>query len=54
MAYVFQKCPENLAFQLSIILQWLTREICYFLKKQPTFQQFILSFPVCKQNFTAQ
>ena len=34
---MFQKSPENLAFQLFIILQQFTNEICYFLKKQPTF-----------------
>ena len=44
IAYVFQKYTENFAFQLFIILQLFTREICYFLKKQPTFQQFLLSF----------
>ena len=36
-AYVFQKYPENFTFQLSIILQYFAREICYFLKKEPTF-----------------
>ena len=35
---------ENFAFQLILILQQFTREICYFLKNQPTFQQFLLSF----------
>ena len=34
---VFQKYPENFAFQLFIILQKFTRETCYFLKKKPTF-----------------
>ena len=33
IAYVFQKYPENFAFQLFIILQQFTREIRYFLKK---------------------
>ena len=33
IAYVFQKKPENVAFQLFIILQKFTREICYFFKK---------------------
>ena len=33
IAYVFQKYPENLAFQLFIILQLFTREIWHFLKK---------------------
>ena len=43
IAYVFQKYPENYSFQLFIILQQFTKEICYFLKKQPIFQ-FLLSF----------
>ena len=30
ITYMFQKNRENLAFQLFIILQKLTREICYF------------------------
>ena len=29
----FQKYPENFAFQLFMILQKVTREICYYLKK---------------------
>ena len=33
IAYVFQKYPENFAFQQFIILQSFTREICYFHKK---------------------
>ena len=33
IAYVFQKYLENFAFQLFLILQQFTREICYFLKK---------------------
>ena len=33
IAYVFQKYPESFAFQLVMILQLFTREICYFLKK---------------------
>ena len=37
IAYVFQKYPENFEFQLFIILRQFTREICYFLKKLPTF-----------------
>ena len=37
IAYVFQKYPENFVFHLFIILQQFTREIYYFLKKQPTF-----------------
>ena len=32
IAYVFKKYSENFAFQLFIILQQYTREICYFLK----------------------
>ena len=32
IANVFQKCPENFAFQLFIVLQQFTRKICYFLK----------------------
>ena len=43
IAYVFQKYPENYSFQLFIILQQFTNQICYFLKKQPIFQ-FLLSF----------
>ena len=30
ITYVFQKNREDLAFQLFIILQKFTREICYF------------------------
>ena len=41
---VFQKYPENFVFELFIILHEFTHEICYFLKKQPNFQQFLLSF----------
>ena len=37
IAYVFQKYPEKFTFQLFIILQQFTCEICYFLKKEPTF-----------------
>ena len=33
IAYVFQKYPENLTFQLFIILQKFARETCYFRKK---------------------
>ena len=44
IACVFQKYPENFDFQLFIILQYFTREICYYLKKYPTFGQFLLSF----------
>ena len=33
IAYVFQKYPKNFVFQLFIILQLFTREICYVLKK---------------------
>ena len=33
IAYLFEKYPENFTFQLFIILQHLTRKICYFLKK---------------------
>ena len=33
IAYVFEKFPENIAFQLFIILQLYTHEIWYFLKK---------------------
>ena len=33
IASVFQKYPENFAFQLFTILQQFTSEICYFLKK---------------------
>ena len=34
-AYMFQKHPENFAFQLFIILQKLPLEIYNFLKKWP-------------------
>ena len=30
-AYMFQKYPENFTFELFIILQQFTHEICYFL-----------------------
>ena len=44
IAYMFQKYPENFAFELFTISESFTREICYFLKKYPTLQQFLLSF----------
>ena len=44
IAYVFQKYPEYFAFQLFIIFKQFIREICYFLKKQPSFCQFLKSF----------
>ena len=28
-AYVFEVCPENLAFQVFIVLQLIIREICH-------------------------
>ena len=31
ISYIFQKYSENFAFQLFIILQQYTREICYLL-----------------------
>ena len=34
MAYLSQKYPENFAFQLSIIAQLFTLEICYFHKNK--------------------
>ena len=37
IAYMFQKYPENFAFQLFLILQYITREIFYFLKTYPCF-----------------
>ena len=40
IAYLFRKY-ENVAFQLFVILQQFTCEVCSFLKKQP---QFLLSF----------
>ena len=43
-ACVCQKYPESFAFNLFIILQYFTREICYFLKNWLTFWQFLLSF----------
>ena len=48
IAYVFQKYPENLVFQLSIILHtWIffSYKVDYFLT--------VSVFSVCKQNFTA-
>ena len=33
IAYVIEKYPENVAFELFIILQQFTDEICYFRKK---------------------
>ena len=45
-----QKYPKNFAFQLFIILHQFNREICYFLKKQPTFKQFLLSFLFINKN----
>ena len=33
VAYMFQKYTKNFTFQLFIILQYFTREVCYFLKK---------------------
>ena len=33
IAYVFQKYLENFTFQIFIILQQFTFEVCYFLKK---------------------
>ena len=41
---MFQKYPENLAFQLFIILQWFAGEICYFLKSSPLFKSFYSHF----------
>ena len=54
IVYVFQKHPENFAFQLFIILQKLTREICYFFKKVVYFLTVSIVFSVYKQNFMAQ
>ena len=31
--YMFQKYPEDFAFQLLLIVQQFTLEICYLLKK---------------------
>ena len=53
IAYVFQKCPQNFAFQLFVVLQKFTREICYFLKVA-YFLTVSFVFSVYKQNFTAQ
>ena len=44
IAYVFQKYSKNFAFQLFIVLQLFTREICYSLEKKPTLKQFLLYF----------
>ena len=33
IAYMYQKYPENFAFQLFLILQKFTHKIFYFLKK---------------------
>ena len=54
IASVFQKYSENFVFQLFIILQQFTREICYFLKKVVYFLTVSIVFSVYKQNFTAQ
>lgn len=35
---------NDFVFPLFIISQWITHEICYSLKKYPTFWQFLLSF----------
>ena len=50
IAYMFQKYPENLSFQLFIF----AREICYFLKKVAYFLTVSIVFSVCKQKFTAK
>ena len=50
----FQRYPKNFALQLFIILQLLTREICYFPKRVVYFSTVSIVFPVYKQNFTAQ
>ena len=47
IALVFQKYLENFALQLFIVLQLLTRKICYFLKKCLLFN---IVFSVYKQN----
>ena len=52
IAYVFQKYPENFAFQLFIILKQLTREICHFVKKIAYFLTVSIVFPVYKKKFT--
>ena len=45
IAHVFQKNPENFAFQLCIILQQFTREFVIFLKSSLLFNSFYcLSF----------
>ena len=44
IAYVFQKYSKNFAFQLFIVLQLFTREICNSLEKKPTLKQFLLYF----------
>ena len=44
IAYLLQKYLENFTFQLFLILQQLTHEICYFPEKCPIFYQFLLSF----------
>ena len=55
IAYMFQKYPENSAFQLFKILWLLTREIfhflCYVLKKVAYFLTVSTVFSVSKQNF---
>ena len=50
IAFAFQKYPEDFIFQLFIILQYFTREICYLLK----YLTVSIAFSVYKQNFTAQ
>ena len=48
--YVFQKYLENSASQLFITFQLFTHEIFHFLKKQPTFEQILLSFLFIKKT----
>ena len=50
ITYVFQKYPENFAFELSIILQYFNRENC----QQATFVKVSIVFYVYKQKFTDQ
>ena len=52
MACVFQKYPENLAFQLLIICYNLPLKFHIFLIS--TFLTVCIVFSVFKQNFTAQ
>ena len=54
IVHMFRKYSENLTFQLFIMLQWITRQICYFLEKVAYFLMVSIVFSVYKQNFPAE